>query len=189
MLLEVQKRIPSLKSVISSLLSILSSKFIGILIFALVLAYIANKSFVDPRDHLRTTTSFIILTIALGLILYSGNKISKFMGFTFILILIFAPFYWRFQGFDTDGYTIAGAFPQSDANGYFVGALKILYGEKIPVFAARRPLFSAFLSVLLFVFQQNFLLTILFLALLMSVTIFLLSMEVRDLLGGFRLLS
>ena len=71
------------------------------------------------------------------------------MGLAFILVLMFAPFYWRLQGLDTDGYTIAGFFPQSDANGYFVGALKILSGEEIPEFAARRPFFSAFLSVLL----------------------------------------
>jgi len=32
------------------------------------------------------------------------------MWFTIILFVVIAPFYWRFQGFDTDGYSLAGVY-------------------------------------------------------------------------------
>jgi hypothetical protein len=182
---EVQKRISSLKTVLTSLSSALNFKGTGILIFLIALAYIVDKSFIDLRDHLRTASSFFALTIALGIILYRRNQLSEFMVLTFILVLMIAPFYWRFQGLDTDGYTLAGFFSQSDANGYFAGALKILYGEETAEFASRRPFFSAFLSVLLFLFNQNFILTLVFLALMTSLAIYFLSREVRETFGVF----
>jgi len=134
---------------------------------------------------LRTPGSFIFLVVSLALILYPRDRASEFAGFAFVLILVFAPFYWRFRGFDTDGFTIGGVLPLSDANYYYTGALRILYGEKVSVFAARRPLFIAFLSVLLYVFGQNLILILMVLALLISVTISFLMKEVKAGFGVF----
>jgi len=107
------------------------------------------------------------------------------MGLAIILFVVIGPFYWRFQGFDTDGYSLAGVLSQSDAKGYFIGGLKILYGEQMPEFSARRPLFSAFLAVLFYILNQNFELSLLLLAIIVSFSIYLLGMEIRDDFGIF----
>jgi hypothetical protein len=131
------------------------------------------------------TGSFILLTVGLIWIFYPKTKFSGFLGFIFLLALVFFQFYWRLHGLDTDGFTIAGIFPQSDANGYFIGTLKILYGEQIPAFAARRPLFSAFLSVILWLSNHNFVVALFILAFIAALAIYVLGMEVRDFLGAF----
>ncbi|MFZ5821359.1 MAG: hypothetical protein ACOYYJ_15795 [Chloroflexota bacterium] len=60
-----------------------------------------------------------------------------------------------------------------------------MYGEKVSVFAARRPLFIAFLSVLIYVFGQNIILILMVLALLISVAILFLMIEVKAGFGVF----
>jgi hypothetical protein len=49
----------------------------------------------------------------------------------------------------SDGFTLAGLFPYSDAAGYFSDAQRILVGEPITAFSSRRPLYAAFLAGLL----------------------------------------
>lgn len=49
----------------------------------------------------------------------------------------------------SDGFTLAGLFPYSDAAGYFGDAQRILAGEPITSFSSRRPLYAAFLAGLL----------------------------------------
>lgn len=49
----------------------------------------------------------------------------------------------------SDGFTLAGLFPYSDAAGYFSDAQRILAGEPITSFSSRRPLYAAFLAGLL----------------------------------------
>lgn len=49
----------------------------------------------------------------------------------------------------SDGFTLAGLFPYSDAAGYFNDAQRILAGEPITSFSSRRPLYAAFLAGLL----------------------------------------
>ncbi len=181
----IQETITVLKNIFPRLRVILNHRITGTLILIGLLIYMIAKLFVDRRDDLRMTGSFIFLTVGLILILYPQTKFSGFLGFLFLLAFVFFPFYWRLHGFDTDGFTIAGILPQNDALEYFIGTLKILYGEQIPAFAARRPLFSAFLSVILYLSNHNFMVALFILAFIASLVICLLGMEVRDLLGVF----
>ncbi len=181
----IQETITVLKNIFPRLRVILNHRITGTLILIGLLIYMIAKLFVDRRDDLRMTGSFIFLTVGLILILYPKTKFSGFLGFLFLLAFVFFSFYWRLHGFDTDGFTIAGILPQNDALEYFIGTLKILYGEQIPAFAARRPLFSAFLSVILYLSNHNFMVALFILAFIASLVICLLGMEVRDLLGVF----
>jgi len=185
MRLELEKWFFGSLNKVSSGLRFLNHPLLRILLLVFIVAYIALKSFISPHDHWRTAESFILLCVALALILYPRDRYSEYVSFVYILILVFSPFYWRLQGFDTDGFSIGGILPQSDANGYFTGALRILYGEKISPFAARRPLFVAFLSVLIYVFGQNLVLLLMIFALFMSFSIFMLMKEVKK---GFGIL-
>lgn len=181
----IQERSFVLRNFSPSLRLILNHRLTGILIFIGLLIYMIGKSFVDRQDHLRMTGSFIVLTVGLAFILYPRTKFSGFLGFLFLVAFVFFPFYWRLHGLDTDGFTIAGILPQNDANGYFIGTLKILYGEQIPAFAARRPLFSAFLSVILWFSNHNFAVALFILAFIVALAIHSLGMVVRDWFGVF----
>ena len=185
MRLRSQEAFSVLKNILLHLHVILNHRVTGTLVLIGLLIYMITRSFVDRQEHLRTTGSFIFLTVGLILILFPKTKFSGFLGFVFLLALVFFQFYWRLHGLDTDGFTIAGIFPQNDANGYFIGTLKILYGEQITPFAARRPLFSAFLSVILYLSNHNFIVALFILAFLTSLAIYLLGMEVRDYFGVF----
>jgi len=55
----------------------------------------------------------------------------------------------------------------------------------MPEFSARRPLFSAFLAVLFYILNQNFVLSLLLLAIIVSLSIYFLGMEIRDDFGVF----
>lgn len=55
----------------------------------------------------------------------------------------------------SDGFTLAGLFPYSDAAGYFSDAQRILAGEPITAFSSRRPLYAAFLAGLLKITGNN----------------------------------
>src|SRR5574339_860590 len=185
MRLRSQQAFSVLKNIRQNLHVILNQRVTGVLILIDLLIYMITRSFVDRQEHLRTTGSFIFLTVGLVFILYPKTRFSGFLSFLFLLAFAFFPFYWRLHGLDTDGFTITGIFPQNDANGYFIGTLKILYGGQITPFAARRPLFSAFLSVILYLSNHNFIVALFILAFLVSLAIYLLGMEVRDFLGVF----
>jgi hypothetical protein len=181
----IQERKSILKNIFLKLHVILNHRITGTLILIGLIIFTITRSFVDRQEHLRTTGIFIFLTVGLVLILYPKTRFSGFLSFLFLLAFAFFPFYWRLHGLDTDGFTITGIFPQNDAGGYFIGTLKILYGAEITPFAARRPLFSAFLSVILFLSNHNFIVALFILALLVSFAIYLLGVEVRDFLGVF----
>ena len=185
MRLAIQERLFVLKNFFPSLRVILNHRLTGFLIFTGLLIYMIDKSFVDRQDHLRMTASFIILTLGLALILYPRTRFSGSLGFLFLVAFVSFPFYWRLHGLDTDGFTIAGILPQNDANGYFIGTLKILYGEQIPAFAARRPLFSAFLSVILYLSNHNFAVALFILAFVVAMAIHFLGVVIRDWFGVF----
>ena len=185
MRLTIQERFFVLKDILPSLRVILSHRLTGILIFVSVLIYMIDKSFVNRQDHLRMTGSFIVLTVGLAFLLYPRTKFSGFLGFLILVAFVLFPFYWRLHGLDTDGFTIAGILPQNDANGYFIGTLKLLYGEQIPAFAARRPLFSAYLSVILWLANHNFAVALFTLAFIVALSIHCLGMVVRDWFGAY----
>ena len=145
--------------------------------------YIAEKSVVDMSNHIRTFESFIILGIGLTFILRGRDKWSDWAGLGLILLLTLAPIYWRMHGFDRDGFSLLGVLPGSDANGYFTGALNLLYGEDIPPFAARRPLFITYLATILGVTGQNLILTLIIMAMVVSVALWLLTAEIRESFG------
>lgn len=152
-----------------------------VIAFLAVLGWIASKSFFDPGFHWRTAGDFVFLSLGLALLLRARDKWSGWAGGSVILLLVFSTLFWRFQGFDNDGFTITGILPQSDANGYYTGAVKILYGEKISVW---RPLFVAFLSVLLYAFQQNLFVVLMAMSLFVSISIYLLMKEIRQGFGA-----
>lgn len=170
---------------LSKILCVLDHAAFRVVAFLAVCGWIASKSFFDPDVHWRTAGDFIFLSVGLALLLRSRDKWSAWAGSFVILLLVFSIFFWRLQGFDTDGFTITGVLPQSDANGYYTGALKMLYGEKIPAFAARRPLFVAFLSTLLYAFQQNLFVVLAAMSLFVSISIYLLMKEIRNGFGAF----
>lgn len=71
----------------------------------------------------------------------------------------------------SDGFTLAGLFPYSDAAGYFSDAQRILAGEPITSFSSRRPMYAAFLAGLLKLTGNNLRLALAVQTLLVSCSI------------------
>lgn len=148
-------------------------------VFLLLLGYIVDKSFLNIHNHIRTFEGFLIIVVGLVLIFRARDAWGNLASFVIVLVLVLAPIYWRIQGFDRDGFSLLGVLPSSDANGYFTGAIKILYGEDVPPFAARRPLFITYLSTILFLTRQDLVLSLIVLAVIVAVATFLLASEVK----------
>jgi hypothetical protein len=77
----------------------------------------------------------------------------------------------------SDGQVIAGLLPYSDGNGYYADALRILHGERLSAFSSRRPLFAAWLAVLLGLTLGNLPATLAILSLLTTAAICLAARE------------
>lgn len=162
-----------------------NSPLIRVVLFLGITAYIASKTFLSIHNNWRTLEGFLILFLGLALIFRAKDKWSDVAGLSIIFFLVVSPLHWRFQGYDTDGFTIGGVLPTSDASGYFTGGTKIIYGEHISPFAARRPLFVTFLSVVLFIFGQDLVAALIGMAVVATISIFLLAREIRASLGIF----
>ncbi len=153
------------------------------IIFLGAIIYIVNKSVLDIHDSWHTFSGFLFITLTFILLLRPRNAWGFFATLTVISLLNLSPLYWRLQGYDTDGFSLLGILPSSDAEGYFTGAVKILYGEHISPFAARRPLFSTFLSTLLFITSQDLVFSLVILSIVVVVALLILALEVREHLG------
>jgi hypothetical protein len=161
------------------LCKLLQRRVVQLIIFFTLVCYIVSKSFINQENNVYNLLSFLFLVIGLAAIIYPKNKFGSIGILIIVTILIYFPFYWRLQGFDTDSITVGGIFPRNDSFFYVESAYRILYGVPISVTAAYHPLFTAFLSTLLFVFGKNLILVNLMLPILTIIAIYILSFEIR----------
>ena len=169
---------------LSAVPSFLNTPLPRIVVLVFLLIYVSLKSFVSLNDNWHTFGSLLLLGFGFALIFRPLDKFSAWAGFFLILLLILSPFYWRLQGLDTDGFSITGVLPFNDANGYYAGAVNLLYGGQLSAFASRRPLFVVFLAALLFLFRQGLVASLLGMALIVSIVLLLLAIEVRKNFGA-----
>jgi hypothetical protein len=84
----------------------------------------------------------------------------------------------------TDGSTIAGLLPYSDAFNYFADAQRILAGVPISSFSSRRPMFAAWLAGLLAVSGNDLRRTLILISLLISISLAAATLVFRRDRGG-----
>lgn len=132
-------------------------------------------------DHL--AVPFTVGAIAWAIFRFCGPVRTPSL-IAFLLCITFVVLFGTWQAGVTDGLTIAGLFPYSDAQGYFADALRLLHGQKFTVFSSRRPLFPVFLTGLLGITGLDLRLTLCVLTALAALAIGLAVREVQRSLGA-----
>lgn len=132
-------------------------------------------------DHL--AVPFTVGAIAWAIFRFCGSVRTPAL-IAFLLFIAFAVLFGTWQAGVTDGTTIAGLFPYSDAQGYFTDALRLLHGQKFSVFSSRRPLFPVFLTGILGITGLDLRLTLGVLTALAALAIGLAVREVQRSLGA-----
>jgi hypothetical protein len=99
------------------------------------------------------------------------------------LMACFAVLLGMWQAGLSDGGTIAGLLPFSDAHGYYSDALRLLHGQRFSDFSARRPAAPAFLAVVLFVTGGDLRLALALLTALVAMAIWMACREVHETFG------
>jgi hypothetical protein len=122
------------------------------------------------------------IAIPLGLVLWLCHRRQEWVGvvasLTMTLALFALPLAALWQHFATNAGAVGGLLPFADANGYYYDARRLLHGHGLG-WSARRPLFPAFLGLLLAITRENLQVTIAALVALNAVATFLLARALR----------
>jgi len=105
------------------------------------------------------------------------QSVSVFALFTIPLI-----YKWQFAQFDD--FILGGLQPWSDASAYLQEAQRLYHGLLLTPVGARRPMFHAFLSVLLHLTSGNFMVTLAVLTWINAIAVLLVVREIRRNFGG-----
>jgi hypothetical protein len=106
-----------------------------------------------------------------------GGRLAGFSA-TLILFAMQLAAVWR-SGMSKSFFLLGGLLPVSDASGYYAGALQVLEGNTLNVYASQRPLFSGVLATLLGLTHQNLQAALALFVLLNAIASFFLAREVQ----------
>ena len=114
-------------------------------------------------------------------------RLKGFWGNLLSFILILSLFALGLSGLWASGMTephvISGLLPTVDAMEYYHDALRLLNGSLFSDFSSRRPLFSAFLSSLLWITGKNLQISIALMVFFTGLCSYLATMKIRDRFG------
>jgi len=123
--------------------------------------------------------AFIVFFLVFRLKGFWGNLLS----FMLILSLFALGLSGLWASGKTEPQVISGLLPTVDAGEYYYNALRLLNGSPFSDFSSRRPLFSAFLSSLLWITNKNLQISIALMVLFSGLCSYLATMNIRDRFG------
>ena len=132
-------------------------------------------------------SGWMILLLLVGiftlLLRQKGTAWEAIQGiFVFGLFALLLIHQWQFV--PNYGEIIGGLLPWSDASGYLQEAQRVLNGSLLTSFGARRPLFPAFLAVLLQLTGRNFMVSLAVLTWINALAVLLVVREVKRSYGA-----
>jgi hypothetical protein len=132
---------------------------------------------------LSARTGFNFVALVLFLFLYLSFRLHGWIGRALSLILTLSLFALALAGLWATGQTqsivLSGIVPLYDAAEYYTDALRLLAGQDLSNFSARRPLFAGFLSVLLWLSGQNLMIALALLTLISAVACYIAAWEIE----------
>lgn len=157
------------------------SLFIALLIYSLVLI---NRSIgLIEIGGIKLATGFGTMLLIIMILVYLIFIVPGWLGNTLSAIVILVLFGLTLVGTwvsgQTHGTTISGFIPIRDASSYYVDALRLLDGQNISIFSARRPLFTGLLAVFLRITNRNFMVSTGIFTALNGLTCYLAVKEIR----------
>jgi hypothetical protein len=103
----------------------------------------------------------------------------KLLAFPLTLLIFAASLAGLWASGQTEAYVISGLLPWTDATGYYSGAQRLLEGDLLSAFSARRPLFAGMLAVLLSLSGRNLQISLAIFVALAGAASYLAAKEVR----------
>ncbi len=114
---------------------------------------------------------------------YASLRLPRSVGRFLTLALTFSVFALSLSGLWTTGQSQSTVFngivPLSDASGYYLDSLRLILGQDISDFSARRPLFPGFFAVLLSISHHNLMVPLGILTTLMAGSVYLAAKEIH----------
>jgi hypothetical protein len=137
---------------------------------------------------LSARTGFNLTVMLLFLLLYLSFRLSGWSGRILSLIMTLTLFALALAGLWATGQTqstvLSGVVPLYDAADYHADALRLLAGDSLSDFSARRPLFACFLSVLLWLTGQNLMAALALLTWISAVACYIAAREIQSTHGS-----
>lgn len=118
---------------------------------------------------------FVIFSVLLG----RRSLFWVWISFLFVLVLFVYSLIYKWQGLGENYFLIGGLLPWSDSYGYYNEAQRLLHGLNLTVWGARRPLLPAFLSVLLWITNNNLQFVLIIFTLLNAFAVYLAVREIQ----------
>lgn len=151
----------------------------------LPLAYVFYAGFMDLPPLLNNLTVFFALFIGLSLVLYWHQKFLMPLLLTGYIGLFILPLTWLWRGLEFDDNVLMGIFPFNDGMFYLMDAYRLLMGLDRMIAPNVRPMFSGVLTFLMWLFDGNVQVALAIFAVGTALSIFLLTLEIRDFAGPF----
>ena len=137
---------------------------------------------------LSARTGFNLTVMLLFLLLYLSFRLRGWSGRILSLTMTLTLFALALAGLWATGQTqstvLSGIVPLYDAADYHADALRLLAGDPLSDFSARRPLFASFLSVLLWLTGQNLMAALALLTLISAVACYIAAREIQSTHGS-----
>ncbi len=169
---------------LKNLPKMISSDWFFIFIAIASLFFVLYKSIYQSDRQLNDLPNIIILIILFGLTFSHQGKWSDRIGIILIFLLFLSPLYWLWRHAHYDTSVIAGILPIGDPLQYYGDALRLHYGFPLSALSSRRPLFMGFLSVILKFTGDNLQITLIILAILVTLAVAFLALELKKTFGA-----
>src|SRR5690242_4305804 len=131
-----------------------------------ILLWIPPASDITNRIYGSGLEMILFMLVIFSILFQKAGPFWVWISFSLVLVLFTLSLIYKWQILGEDSFLIGGLLPWSDSYGYYDEAQRLLHGLHLTTWGARRPLFPAFLSVLLALTQNNLQLVLIILVLL-----------------------
>ena len=161
--------------------------FLGITVFIFIL--VNRYPFPLRPMAIQARYGFTLFAPFAFIVFFLFFRLKGFWGNLLCFILILSLFALGLSGLWASGMTepqvISGILPTVDAGEYYYNGLRFLNGSLFSDFSSRRPLFSAFLSSLLWITGKNLQISIALMVFFTGICSYLATVNIRDRFGPF----
>lgn len=149
---------------------------VPLLLYSLLLAFPLPRQ-IGLTFRYGFSTTLLILVVIFTITYWIPGWLGNLIGITATLIIFALPLSGLWSSGQSEQYILGGLLPFSDAMNYHSDAQRLLEGMSFSSFSGRRPIFSAFLSVLLVISNRNLQVTM---AIFVVITAFACFLAVRE---------
>lgn len=155
---------------------------ISLLLYSLILLNRSPNSLRQLSMLVRNSHTILVPTMFLVLVIVFRlqGQIGKFLALSTTLAVFSLSLAGAWALGVTESGILSGVVPMFDSSTYYIDASRLLIGEDFSLTSSRRPIFSAFFAVLLYLSKHNLLVALSLLNLLIALSCFFLTREIQN---------